>query len=287
MAHEMKPEQFNELKNRLLAAVTAEMASLASLKNLIAEAVDEQNITKFIKDLAENSRDFAAVAHSIKFHRYYSSLPTPEWFDHFVDQYLQLRRDRNTYLLERGVYSSMALKRGGDVLDICCGDGYSSFHFHSLFARSITAVDIDPDAVQHAMKYNCAKNINYFQTDIRTNFPAGTFDNIIWDAAIEHFTEAEITAILCDVKGALREEGILSGYTIVERGEGKQHQRHEREFASKDDLASFLTPYFANVSVFETVHPNRHNLYFYASDSVLPFDSDWPGMLKIRDSHAR
>lgn len=79
----------------------------------------------------------------------------------------------------------------------------------------------------------------------------------------------------------------MSGYTIVERGEGKQHQRYEREFASKNDLASFLTPYFANVSVFETVHPNRHNLYFYASVSVLPFDADWPGMLKIRASHAR
>lgn len=41
------------------------------------------------------------------------------------------------------------------------------------------------------------------------------------------------------------------------------------------DVVLLLKPYFKNVKVFETVYSNRHNLYFWASDSVLPFDSKW------------
>ncbi len=42
------------------------------------------------------------------------------------------------------------------------------------------------------------------------------------------------------------------------------------------DLKRFLTPHFKNVRVFETIYPERHNLYFWASDAVIPFASDWP-----------
>lgn len=37
----------------------------------------------------------------------------------------------------------------------------------------------------------------------------------------------------------------------------------------------FLTPHFTNVRVFETIYPDRHNLYFWASDASIPFDADW------------
>jgi hypothetical protein len=38
-----------------------------------------------------------------------------------------------------------------------------------------------------------------------------------------------------------------------------------------------FAPFFANVKVFETMHPTRHNLYFYCADGALPFDANWPG----------
>ena len=73
--------------------------------------------------------------------------------------------------------------------------------------------------------------------------------------------------------------GVLSGYTIVERGDGvKSLSHHEYEFKSKEDLRRFLAPHFARVTVFETKHPGRHNLYFWASDGVLPFQAEWPQM---------
>lgn len=43
----------------------------------------------------------------------------------------------------------------------------------------------------------------------------------------------------------------------------------------KEDLLKILAPYFANVKVFETIYPGRHNLYFYASDGIVPFDEKW------------
>jgi hypothetical protein len=109
--------------------------------------------------------------------------------------------------------------------------------------------------------------------DIRTNIPEGPFDNIVWDAAVEHFNEAEIVLIMERIKTVLAPDGILSGYTIVEPPNGGKHlHQHEYEFHSKEDLARFLSPHFKNVHVFETIFPSRTNLYFFATDSLLPFE---------------
>ena len=73
----------------------------------------------------------------------------------------------------------------------------------------------------------------------------------------------------------MKKKGILSGYTIVESEHGDKHlHQHEYEFHDKQDLARFLTPYFKNVQVISTVYPMRTNLYFYASDGELPFESN-------------
>jgi hypothetical protein len=122
--------------------------------------------------------------------------------------------------------------------------------------------------------------------DIRTNMPQGAFDNVVWDAAIEHFTEEETAGILSGIKTRLADGGILSGYTLVEKQDGtKSLDQHEYEFKSKEDLLRILTPHFANVTVFETKYPSRHNLYFWASDAGVPFDHDWPAA--IRSSRGR
>ena len=96
------------------------------------------------------------------------------------------------------------------------------------------------------------------------------------DKLKEHFTEEEINSIMKTIKNCMIEGAVLSGHTIKENDTGhKQLSHHEREFTSKEDLAQFFQPYFKNVLVFETIHPDRHNYYFYASDYSLPFDKDW------------
>ena len=162
------------------------------------------------------------------------------------------------------------------MLEIACGDGFNARNFYSLRSERVVACDFDRKAIKTAQEKNSAPNIEFLLADIRTEMPEGKFKNIIWDAAIEHFTPDEIAKILNSIKSRLTDDGILSGYTIVERSDGKKSlSHHEYEFKSKEDLLHFFQPHFRNVTVFETEYPERHNLYFWASDGLLPFGLGW------------
>jgi 2-polyprenyl-3-methyl-5-hydroxy-6-metoxy-1,4-benzoquinol methylase len=201
--------------------------------------------------------------------------PVPENFDHQIDQYYGWTASRNPQGVERGVYSALALK-GGNLLELCCGDGFNARNFYSLKSKQVVACDFDPKIIRVANRKNHCQNVSFRIADIRTQMPDGRYENIVWDAAIEHFTEAEIHDIMGSIKNRLTPNGILSGHTVVERADGeKQLIHHEYEFKSKEDLLRFLKPCFANVLVFETEYPGRHNRYFWASDSVIPFGHNW------------
>jgi len=221
------------------------------------------------------AKKWAAAAHKRLFYASWGLPPNPEFFDHQIDLFYQWQKTRVPFWLERGVFSALALKPGGAVLELACGDGFNACNFYSGLADSIVACDFDKSAISLAKRKNQAPNINFVLADIRTNMPEGKYDNVIWDAAIEHFTPEEISNIIIKIKDRLKPEGVLSGYTIVERADGKSLEQHEYEFKSMADLKRFFTPLFKNVLVFETVYPQRHNLYFWASDSATPFSSGW------------
>jgi SAM-dependent methyltransferase len=201
-------------------------------------------------------------------------LPEPEHFDHQIGLYYQWLKTRNSLWLERGVFGSLALK-GGNVLELACGDGFNAKNFYSLRSRHITACDFDPKAIKTAKKKNNALNIEFVLADIRNNMPEGKFENIIWDAAIEHFTPLETNQILLNIKTRLVIGGVLSGYTLIEKVDEKTLSHHEQVFKTKEDLMRLLKPHFNNITVFETIYPTRHNLYFWASDETIPFNNDW------------
>jgi ubiquinone/menaquinone biosynthesis C-methylase UbiE len=220
----------------------------------------------FLKGLNFLVRKLSAFTHYGQFVLQWGFHPRPEWFDHFLDQHWQFSAKNNGLWVERGVFSRMVIKPGGQMLEICCGDGFNARHFYSSKASSIVALDFDQEAIPHAKRYNSAPNITYVQQDIREGLPPGPFDNIVWDAAIEHFTEAEIDKLMGDLVRLLGPDGILSGYTITEAAGGKKSNAlHEYEFKDKEDLRRFFTPHFKFVKVWETVYPTRHNLYFVAS----------------------
>ena len=222
------------------------------------------------------SRIWSSSAHHRLFRAQWEINPSPEWFDHTIDLYYQWPKTTNSLWLERGVFGGLALK-GGNVLELACGDGFNTKNFYSHRSEKIIACDFDADALKTAKRKNYAPNIEYLLADIRTEMPPGVFDNIIWDAAIEHFTPIEIGSIMSLIKQRLTPEGVLSGYTLVERDDGiKQLHQHEYEFKGMEDLKLFLTPHFKSVRVFETIYPSRHNLYFWASNSIVPFDVSWP-----------
>jgi ubiquinone/menaquinone biosynthesis C-methylase UbiE len=205
----------------------------------------------------------------------------PEFFDHHIDLFYKWQKSKNSLWLERGVFSSLAIKRGGRILELACGDGFNSRNFYSHISESVIAVDFDKNAIKTAKRKNKTENVKFVLADIRSEMPKGSFDNIVWDAAIEHFTENEINEIMKEIKNRLDEKnGILSGYTIVERTERKSLAQHEYEFKNMADLKRFFIPYFKDIIVFETIFPERHNLYFWASDGILPFSEKWEHWLK-------
>lgn len=245
-----------------------------SLKLFIARF--KPAIELLLQTEARLSSGWTSAAHRRLKRAQWALPPTPEHFDHYIDLYYQFLDTRNPLWVERGVYGSLALK-GGKVLELACGDGFNARNFYSLRSEHVLAVDFDPKAIQTAIRKNSAPNVQFALADIRTAMPQGKFDNVIWDAAIEHFTTSEIASILRNIKERLGNSGVLSGYTLVERSDGaKSLVHHEYEFKGKEDLHRMLSPHFRNVTVFETIYPSRHNLYFWASDGVIPFGEGWP-----------
>jgi SAM-dependent methyltransferase len=203
--------------------------------------------------------------------------PLPEFFEHKIGMFGRWTRTREAYWVERGVFSLLTMAQGSKVLELCCGDGFNAHHFYSCRAGSVLAVDFDAKAINYARRNFKAPNVRYEIADIRTAMPNGSFDNIVWDAAIEHFTEQEISDLLAAIKKRLAPGGAVSGYTFVEASTGKQRfVHHEIEFNSTEDLARFFYPHFKNVKVFQTIYSERTNLYFWASDKDLPFSPTWP-----------
>gem|GEM_PF-1312152 len=261
-------------------AKTASMFS--GFENVLTGSLEQpEDRLELISSVNEAIRNLASHTHHLQLELEWGHAPKPEWYNHFLGIYYDWSVSKNPFLAERGVFSLLALKHGAEVLELCCGDGFIAKHFLSVRARNILSVDFDPKAIEHAKRYNHAANIQFEVCDIRKHLPDGRYQNVIWDGAIEHFTEVEIYSILCGLKTRLTSDGILSGNTIVERPDGqKSLEHHEYEFKSREDLLRIFTPHFKNVKVFDSIFPVRHNLYFYASDNVIPFDADWGGCIQ-------
>jgi hypothetical protein len=150
------------------------------------------------------ARKWVSIAHKRLFYVTWSCGDgNPEFFDHHLDLYYQWLETRRSWWLERGVFGSLAIRRGGVLLELASGDGFNARNFYSPIAASVIACDFDKDAIFVARQKNKAENIDYLLRDIRYNMPEGNFDNIVWDAAIEHFTESEINTLMKEIKERL------------------------------------------------------------------------------------
>jgi SAM-dependent methyltransferase len=219
---------------------------------------------------------WSSAAHRRLMRAQWSLPPMPAHFDHHIDLHYQWLRERNPLWLERGIFSLLALK-GGDVLELACGDGFNARNFYSMKSRRVVGCDIDPRALATARRKNAAPNIEYVSADIRVALPAGRFENIVWDFAfplVQYFEPAQVDGILRLIRERLAPEGVLSGYTLALHDEPAGTQGGY-EFRRLEDLRAFLQPHFRQVVVFETLYPTRRNFYFWASDGCLPMTRDW------------
>jgi SAM-dependent methyltransferase len=197
--------------------------------------------------------------------------PSAEWFDHEIDVHWQWVAKQRSMFLERGVLNTLAIRPGGQILEMCCGDGFNAHRFYAERGAHVLAIDHNDAALRHARRFHARANVEYRGWDIRKGVPEGPFDNIIWDSAIHHFKLAEVAAILASVHRSLAADGVLSGYTVIEPGEDYSYAR--LRFTSPETLAEILGAELAHVAVLETPDALRRNLYFFASDvpDTLPF----------------
>ena len=213
-------------------------------------------------------RKVSALSHYVQFALQWGVRPVPGWFDHYLDIHYLWGKTRTPLSCERGILGLLAIKEGANVLELCCGNGFNTFHFYSIRAGKIFAMDLDEDAIASARRSFGAGNIEFVAGDVRSDLPNEQFDNIVWDASLEYFTSEEIGPLLASLKQRLRLKGILAGQVLLQE---TQAEEHSHIFRTTADLIQFLQPHFRNIRLIETRYPSRHNVYFYASDTELPF----------------
>jgi SAM-dependent methyltransferase len=234
-----------------------------------------ENAVKLVRAQNRFLRGLTARAHSLQTLLEWEVLSHSDYFDHYLNLH-NWHASRNPMWTERGCFNLLAMKQGAEVLEICCGDGFNTYHYYSARAKRLLAVDHSPTAICHARKNHSAPNIEYRICNILDSCPEGKYDHIIWDDAAAFFTRNEIVELSHTMKTRLVELGIFSGCTYIEfPARVGQYPPDKTFFRSKEDLAALFSADFKNVKVFETIYPSRHNLYFFASDAVLPFDSGW------------
>lgn len=197
----------------------------------------------------------------------------PSWYDHRIDLYYHW--PSNLFWLERGVLPRRYLTHGCAVLDLFCGDGYFSRHFHSSIAGRIDAVDKDPAAIDHARRWHSAPNIAYHALDLTSQDPpAPPYDVVLWFEGIEHLSREQYRQVIGRIKPALGPGGVLFGSTgLAAAGSAMSHWEHQNEFHSTEELASFLAADFRGVEVFVTAYPlqsggERRTAYFVLREPI-------------------
>lgn len=233
-----------------------------------------------LKRVNTGVRAVAAFTHKAQYAVEFGVDPNPDWFDHHIDQHYKWTATQNPHAWERGIYNLLAMRPRARVLELCSGDGFNAHHFYAAGADSIVGLDFDAGAVAHANRRYGSDRISFVHGDIREVMPAGPFDNIVWDAALCQFDRRELAALMLKVRSRLAAGGIFSGHVGYEIG---QTQPTFHTFDSLESIADVLSGAFSNIRVFKTSYDRRLNLYFYASEGVVPFDPEWPGGFSRRE----
>lgn len=149
-----------------------------------------------VRQLNASLRRLTAFFHRLQFALEWEAGSIPNWFDHSLDLYWHWPRTGNSLGIERGVFSLLAIRPNARVLELCCGDGFYTNFFFSARAGNVLAVDIDPLVIKIARRNYARKNIEFRVVDIIKNMPEGTYDNIVWDSALEYFDVNELGILM-------------------------------------------------------------------------------------------
>lgn len=162
--------------------------------------------------------------------------------------------------VENGIMGLLAIKKGAEVLELGCGDGFDSRFFFSSNAFHVTALDSDPKAIAHASKNHAAPNITYRLCDFSRDMTVGKFDTIIWNLGPEEFSKEAADKIISLAKARLNQSGIISGSSNILKNSGWLNR--------VTDLENILKAHFSHVKIKESGFSDGV-FFFYASEEAL------------------
>jgi SAM-dependent methyltransferase len=228
-----------------------------------------------VERLAELSRIISYNTHTLKLLCDEEIPQSSVYLDHYTKQFYLMSAMRWTWWLEGPAFCGLVIEPGSRILELGCGTGYYTDIFFSPFAAEIVAIDIDSRAIEIARRLHQAKNIHYEVMDCRTSLPEGPFDVVVWTPSIFAYTVDEVHGLMEKLRRVISKNAHLCGWTAVETNE----RGPEILWYDMKSLAERLKQHFKNVCAFERVHPTiqppRHELFFFASDGILPFDAEW------------
>ena len=192
---------------------------------------------------------------------------------------LQGELGKGIYAFTRAFLSAEIIGEGDFVLDIGCGDGGLTKRFYAPRAAHVDAIDIEASAIDYAVKHNSASNVSYRRLDaVVEPFPRTTYDLIIFDGAIGHFTREGSAAVLKKISSALGPRGVFCGSESI----GVENRDHLQIFSTLDELRSLLQEQFRHVRLKQQKYPvefvpnDRLEAYWRCSNADDRLDElDW------------
>jgi len=177
----------------------------------------------------------------------------------------------SSHTLDRAAMARDTFAAGDRVLDIGCGDGFFTRRFYSDRAGHIDAIDVEDSAIDHARRYHGHPKINYAKCDaVADAFPATSYDAVIWNGALGHFSEADTAIVLRKIRACLGLTGSFAGSESL----GVEGHDHHQYFADEAALQRLFAPYFRQVAtrvVTYTIGSQRNfarrELFWRCSDS--------------------
>ena len=180
---------------------------------------------------------------------------------HFFDQRLGFFQfgfggnGRGPYSFYRGFFSSQILYDGDHLLDIGCGDGFFTKRFFAERCAHIDALDIERTAIKAAIHYNRAPNITYHLLDaVHEAFPSNTYDVIVWDGALGHFSPETTDHMLQKIYQSLAPHGVFVGSESL----GVEGSDHLQFFDSLEDLYVIFKTYFRYIELRQEAYKIGH-----------------------------
>jgi SAM-dependent methyltransferase len=169
--------------------------------------------------------------------------------------------------LHRYAYAATFVK-GKRVLDLASGEGYGSKMMSDAGALSVTGIDIDDKAIEHAQSRYGSANVQFLKGSISA-VPITddhSFDVIVCFEAIEHIQDHD--QLLQEVKRLLRPDGLFIVSTpnkLTYHDEARDENPFHMKELYFDEFQKLLTTYFGNVSFLgQRTHP---------SSSIWPIDT--------------